>query len=83
MTADPPAAPQRYATIVVVGGGCYGGYYVRQLDRAARAGALEAERVVVVDRDPACAVALTLASPERPAGIRVEIAVARLARVLR
>ena len=52
-----PQAPQRYGTIVVVGGGCYGAYYVRQLARAARAGAIVADRVVVVDRDPACRVA--------------------------
>jgi hypothetical protein len=56
-------APQRYATIIVVGGGCYGGYYVRQLRRATLAGALEAQRVVVVDRDENCAVARDLASP--------------------
>ena len=45
---------QHYATIVVVGGGCYGSYYVHQLQRAASAGALSAERVLVVDRDAAC-----------------------------
>jgi hypothetical protein len=56
------AATQRYGTIVVVGGGCYGSYYVRQLGRAARAEALVAERVLVVDRDPACRVAMELAS---------------------
>ena len=48
---------QRYRTIVVVGGGCYGAYYVRQLMRAERAGALAWERLVVVDRDPDCRVA--------------------------
>jgi hypothetical protein len=53
-----PQAAQRYGTIVVVGGGCYGAYYVRQLGRAARAGAIVAERVLVVDRDPGCRVAL-------------------------
>jgi hypothetical protein len=47
---------QHYGTIVVVGGGCYGSYYVRQLGRAALADALRAERVLVVDRDPACRV---------------------------
>ena len=52
-----PLAPQRYGTIVVVGGGCYGSYYVRQLGRAAAAGALHAERVLVIDRDPHCRVA--------------------------
>ncbi|HXT15431.1 MAG TPA: hypothetical protein VN706_07350 [Gemmatimonadaceae bacterium] len=54
--------PQAYGTIVIVGGGCYGSYYVRQLDRAARAGALTAEQILVVDRDDACAVAGSLAS---------------------
>jgi len=49
--------PQSYGTIVVVGGGCYGSYYVRQLARAAAAGALTCDRVLVVDRDPACQVA--------------------------
>ena len=44
-------------TIVVVGGGCYGSYYVRQLHRARDANALGWDRLVVVDRDPACAVA--------------------------
>lgn len=46
----------RYRTIVVCGGGCYGGYYVRQLARAHTAGALAFDRVCVVDRDPGCRV---------------------------
>jgi hypothetical protein len=50
-------AAQRYGTIVVVGGGCYGAYYVRQLLRARDAGAIEWEGVRVVDRDPSCRVA--------------------------
>ncbi|MBX9927566.1 MAG: hypothetical protein K2X99_01525 [Gemmatimonadaceae bacterium] len=49
-------APQRYGDVIVVGGGCYGGYYVRQLRRAAQAGAITWRRLLVVDRDPACAV---------------------------
>lgn len=65
---------QRYATIVVVGGGCYGSYYVRQLRRAVVAGALTADRIVVVDRDAQCAVARDFArESEMP---RVEIRVA-------
>lgn len=60
---------QRYETVVVVGGGCYGSYYVRQLGRAARAGMLEYERLLVVDRDPACRVAAEL---EDPSGERAE-----------
>ena len=47
---------QRFGTIVVVGGGCYGGYYVRQLVRAHRAGALAWTRLLVVDHDAGCAV---------------------------
>ncbi len=46
---------RRYGTIVIVGGGCYGSYYLRQLARARKADALNWERVVIVDRDPACA----------------------------
>ena len=64
---------QAYDTIVVVGGGCYGSYYVRQLGRAAVAGALSFERVVVVDKDPACRIAV-----DRPADIdasRLELVV--------
>ena len=48
---------RRYGTIVVVGGGCYGSYYARQLSRAAAAGALSWDRLLVVDRDPDCRVA--------------------------
>src|SRR6476661_4504481 len=66
-------ATQRFGTIVVVGGGCYGSYYVRQLARAERAGALAWRAVAVVDRDPACRVA-TLPDDERPSALRVEIA---------
>jgi len=65
-------AVQRYGTIIVVGGGCYGSYYVRQLRRAVRAGALEAQRVVVVDRDTNCAVARELAS-SAPDALRVDV----------
>jgi hypothetical protein len=46
-----------YGTIVVVGGGCYGTYYVRQLNRANRGGAIAWDRVLVVDRDPECMLA--------------------------
>ena len=49
--------PQRFGTIVVVGGGCYGSFYVRQLRRASAAGAVSWSRLVVVDRDERCTVA--------------------------
>lgn len=58
-----PREQQHYGTIVVVGGGCYGSYYVRQLRRAVAAGAITVEHLVVVDRDAACRVALE-ACPE-------------------
>jgi len=48
--------PIRFGTIVVVGGGCYGGYYVRQLRRAAAAGVVTWSRVRVIDRDANCAL---------------------------
>jgi hypothetical protein len=50
-------APLTFGTIVVVGGGCYGSYYVRQLRRAAAADAVRWKRLLVVDRDPGCAIA--------------------------
>lgn len=53
----PVASAQRNGTIVIVGGGCYGSYYARQLGRAQRAGAMTFDRVLVVDRDPGCRVA--------------------------
>ncbi len=51
-----PEGSQAYGDIVVVGGGCYGSYYVRQLRRAREANALSWARLIVVDRDSECAV---------------------------
>jgi hypothetical protein len=53
-----------HGTIVVVGGGCYGTFYVRQLGRARAAGALTWRRVVAVDRDASCALARAIAARE-------------------
>lgn len=47
---------QEFGTVVVVGGGCYGSWYVRQLQRALAAGAVRIDRLLVVDRDPDCRV---------------------------
>lgn len=55
---------QRYGVIVVVGGGCYGSYYVRQLERARAAGAIQFGKLRVVDRSPDCAVATSQNSAE-------------------
>ena len=43
--------------IIIVGGGCYGSYYVRQLLRARDAGALSFDQLLVVDRNAECPVA--------------------------
>jgi hypothetical protein len=49
-----------FARIVVIGGGCYGSWYAQQLTRASHRGALSADEIVVVDRDPTCRVATQL-----------------------
>ncbi len=51
--------------IVVIGGGCYGSFYVGQLERAARDGVIAYGALIVVDRDVACAVALLPPNPQR------------------
>lgn len=66
-------ATQQLGIVVVVGGGCYGSYYVRQLLRAERAGALAWRELVVVDRDAGCPVA-QLPPAERPSALRVACA---------
>ncbi|HSQ32447.1 MAG TPA: hypothetical protein VLN49_21470 [Gemmatimonadaceae bacterium] len=64
MSAPDAAVRKTYGTIVIVGGGCYGSYYVRQLRRAVQADAITAECILVVDRDPHCMVGTAIA-PER------------------
>jgi hypothetical protein len=44
------------ADFVIIGGGCYGSYYVGQLLEARERGKLEWSRLLVLDRDPHCAV---------------------------
>jgi hypothetical protein len=67
------AHPLVFGTIVVVGGGCYGAYYVRQLERAWRAGAVRWERVLVVDRDTACKVRTAATDEQRRMHIEVVV----------
>ncbi len=43
--------------IAVMGGGCYGTFYLGQLTAASRKGALRCRQVLVVDRDPNCQAA--------------------------
>jgi len=47
----------RVPRFIVISGGEAGAFYVRQLRRAVTAGKLDTDRIVVVDRDPACRVA--------------------------
>jgi len=71
------APTQLFATVIVVGGGCYGSYYVRQLQRGVGAGALQCDRILVVDRDADCLVsrAQTSAAHEAwPAPVEVVVA---------
>jgi hypothetical protein len=75
MSAADDVAPQLYGRIVIVGGGCYGGYYVRQLQRAAHASALVARELVVVDRDASCGVASLVESGAAPLTIPTRVVV--------
>jgi hypothetical protein len=47
----------RVPRFIVISGGEAGAFYVRQLRRAVAAGQLDTDRILVVDRDPACRVA--------------------------
>lgn len=58
--AGPSTPPQAYGTVSIVGGGCYGSYYLRQLHRGRRAGAISWERLIVVDHSAQCQVAAAL-----------------------
>jgi len=52
--ASAPASPERFGEVVIVGGGCYGTFYARQLLRAVELDKVALRRLIVVDRDPAC-----------------------------
>lgn len=54
-----PASASRkvYGRIVIVGGGCYGSYYLRQLIKGRSAGAISWDRITIVDREAECAAA--------------------------
>lgn len=75
MSAADDSASRRYGAIVIVGGGCYGSYYVRQLQRAAQARALVARELVVVDRDANCRVASSIVPGSEHAAIPTRVVV--------
>ncbi len=45
---------RRFGEVVIVGGGCYGTFYVRQMLEAKARGKAEFRGLLVVDRDPDC-----------------------------
>jgi hypothetical protein len=47
-------APVRFGRVVIVGGGCYGTFYARQLTRAKAERKVDFQQLLVVDRDPDC-----------------------------
>lgn len=57
--------------VIVVGGGCYGTFYVAQLAKAKERDKARFRRVVVVDRDPACRAKVELGdAPDRAFVVR-------------
>jgi hypothetical protein len=48
------SVPKRF---FIAGGGCYGTFYLRQLDRARDVGKVSIKEIVVVDNDPRCQAA--------------------------
>ncbi|MEP7325202.1 MAG: hypothetical protein ABI836_04565 [Gemmatimonadota bacterium] len=67
MSALPAVAesgPLTLGTVVVIGGGCYGSFYTKQLETARERGKVSYRQILVVDRDPACQVVRELPSGE-------------------
>lgn len=63
-SGDPHAAgPVTLGTVAIIGGGCYGTFYGRQLQEARERGKLVCEKIILVDRDPGCQASREL--PER------------------
>lgn len=52
MTPAVAAGPVVCGDLLVIGGGCYGSYHARQLDRARQRGRLVSGDLILVDRDP-------------------------------
>lgn len=53
-TAETSGAAVAFGEVVIVGGGCYGTFYARQLTAARERGKASFDRLLIVDRDPAC-----------------------------
>jgi hypothetical protein len=62
--ADDSSDKVAFRDVVIVGGGCYGTFYVGQLERARERGKAVYRRLLIVDRDPECQVARELGADE-------------------
>lgn len=49
-----------WGDVIIIGGGCYGTFYVKQLERAAEQGRVTYRRLLVVDQNPECQTAREL-----------------------
>src|SRR5690348_18274913 len=49
-----------WGDVIIIGGGCYGTFYVKQLERAAEQGRVTYRRLLVVDRSAECQTAREL-----------------------
>ena len=52
MIVQPEEDPR--GDLIVIGGGCYGSFHARQLEKARSKGVIEARDIVIVDRNPGC-----------------------------
>ena len=59
-TVDGTSDRVAFRDVVIVGGGCYGTFYARQLERASARGKAVYRRLLLVDRNPACQAAREL-----------------------
>jgi hypothetical protein len=58
LTAGPPDRPTVLGDVVIIGGGCYGSFYTGQLLEGRARERVTFTRLLVVDRDPKCRVAV-------------------------
>lgn len=65
MSATPPGSDTQVelGDVIIIGGGCYGTFYTRQLETARARGKVRYRRLLVVDRDSGCAATREL-SPD-------------------
>jgi len=63
---EEPDRPISLGEVVIVGGGCYGTFYARQLTHAKERGRATYDRLLLVDHDPSCQVTRELGrAPDR------------------